>query len=100
MCDTESHETWFSFDIKDNYVIISLIKAERIIGSKQIELFLPEIRPGDMEKQYIRYEDFESEILRVVNIYFQEVSRNNMNDIPETLKRTIIDKIHQIKNTV
>ena len=100
LCDTESHETWFSFDIKDNYVIMSLIKAERIIGSKQIELFLPEIRPGGMEKQYIRFEDFESEILRVVNIYFQEVSRNNMNDIAETLKRTIIDKIHQIKNTV
>ena len=97
LCDTESFETWLSFKRHDDYVIIAVIKGTRQIGSKQIELALSDIRPGDWDNQYVLYEDFKYEILRVVKLYLNEISLKNMGDVVEGLLHTLRYRIWQIE---
>jgi len=88
LSDVESHNTWIEFCKKNEEITVSVVKAEKEDGSRDIEFNLKEPIAGEWEKQVIRYSQLKTEIIEKMREYVEFITTSNMKN-PE------IDKMNE-----
>lgn len=85
LSDVESYNTWIEFCRNNEDVIVSIVKADKEEGSRDIEFNLKAPITGEWDKQVICYNQLKTEIMEKLKGYIEYVSRNNK-EIPEVKK--------------
>ncbi|MBQ8549143.1 MAG: hypothetical protein IJ427_11660, partial [Lachnospiraceae bacterium] len=75
--DVESYSTWIEFYRKDEEVVVSVVKAEKEDGSRDIEFSLKETSSGEWEKQVICYSQLRTEIIDKLKEYVDFLVTHN-----------------------
>ena len=89
LSDVESYNTWIEFYRKNKEVVISIVKAEKKQGSRDIEFDLSNPIAGEWTHQVINYRQLKAEIIKKTREYIGFIVANNT----EVLE---IDKIKEI----
>lgn len=78
LSDVESYNTWIEFQRKKEEVIISIVKAEKNQGSRDIEFFLKEPVPGEWVNQVVSINQLKVAIIEKAREYIEYLVTNNM----------------------
>ena len=93
LSDVESYSTWIEFHRKDEDVVVSVVKAEKEEGARDIEFSLKGTSAGEWEKQVICYSQLRTEIIDKLREYVDFLVRNNPKN-PE------IEKMDEIRKSI
>lgn len=88
LSDVESYNTWIEFKKKNEEIVVSIIKAKKKQGSRDIEFELNEQKPGEWTNQIINFNQFKKEVIKKGMEYIEYISASNTENI-------MIDKIKQ-----
>lgn len=75
LSDTESYNTWIEFRKNQRNLVISIIKADKVDGSHDIEYQLNNMENGDWVNQVVSFEQFCDEIQSKAKEYTEYVAR-------------------------
>ena len=78
LSDVESYSTWIEFHRKGEEVVVSIVKAEKEEGSRDIEFSLKETSAGEWEKQVICYSQLRTEIIDKLKEYVDFLVTHNL----------------------
>ncbi|MBR1693099.1 MAG: hypothetical protein IJ711_10080 [Lachnospiraceae bacterium] len=88
LSDVESYNKWLEFKKKGQNVIVSIVKAKKAKGSKDVELDLQNSVAGEWTNQVISYDEFQSEIYVKGGEYIRFITENNKeSNIFENLRK-------------
>ena len=89
LSDVESYNTWLEFKRDNDDLIVSVIEAEKNIGSKDIEFSVSNRKNGEWYGQRIHFNEFERELNIKVGNYIKYIKENNAinNDIESLQKK-------------
>lgn len=85
LSDIESYNTWIEFRRINEEVSVSIVKAEKEQGSRDLEFSLKEPVYGEWACQIISYRQFKAEIIKKAEEYIKFISDNNQ-ESPEIIK--------------
>ncbi len=88
LSDVESYNTWIEFQRRDEEVVISIVKAEKKQGSRDIEFYLGEPIEGEWVNQVNDFNLFRNEIISKAREYINYIVTNNTENL-------VIDKIER-----
>lgn len=77
LSDVETYNTWLEFKREGEDLVISIVKAQKVIGSQDIEYHLENIQPGEWINQKVKFREFKEEILRKSKEYIEKVIYKN-----------------------
>lgn len=78
LSDVETYNIWIEFKRKKNYLLISIVKAEKKQGSQDIEFALDEVQLGEWGNQSVFFEQFKEEIIKKGKAYIKEIMPYNL----------------------
>ena len=81
LSDVESYNTWIEFHRKNEEVVISIAKAEKEQGSRDIEFNLREPIAGEWADQAISFSQLKTEIIEKAREYIKIITANNAENL-------------------
>lgn len=73
LSDVESYNTWMVFQKRNRQVVISIVKAKKEQGSKDIEFVLKKPEAGEWTNQIIVFEQLKEEVIKKGREYIENV---------------------------
>lgn len=91
LSDTESYNRWIEFIMNDEDIVtVSIIKAEKIIGSQDIEYVCPDNKEYvEWDHQRISYVDLKEEIINKSSQYVEVLLNENDNLMSAEIQKLI-----------
>lgn len=89
LSDIESYDTWIRFQKIQSSLAVSVVHAEKPIGTYGIECRLLNIKEGRWTNQIIEYEQFKKEVLQKTNMYIDDVLKHNECELIMQLKERV-----------
>ncbi len=81
LSDAESYNTWIEFLKKNEEVVISIVKAKKEQGSRDIEFYLRESIVGEWADQVISFSQLKTEIIEKAREYIEIITLSNKENL-------------------
>lgn len=81
LSDVESYNTWIEFLKKNEEVVISIVKAEKEQGSRDIEFNLRKPIAGEWVDQVISFNQLKTEIIEKAREYIEIITVSNTENL-------------------
>lgn len=96
LSDVESYNTWIEFHKKNEEVVISIVKAEKEQGSRDIEFNLRESIAGEWTDQVINFSQLKTEIIEKAREYIQIIIANNAENLEIIKLKENLDTLQKV----
>lgn len=98
LSDVESYNTWIQFQRRNEDVIISIVRAEKEQGSRDIAYHLKNPVIGEWAQQVINYYQFKNEIVEKTKEYIKYILANNADGaLIDKVKAQFGDLVQSVK---
>ena len=81
LSDVESYNTWIEFYKKKENVAISVVKAEKMQGSQDIEFYLRDPIAGKWTDQIVSFRQLKREVVEKASKYIEIINISNTENI-------------------
>lgn len=99
LSDVESYNTWIEFRRKNEEVVISIVKAEKEQGSRDIEFSLRNPIAGEWTDQVVSYSQLKTEIIEKAREYIKYIAAGN-SERPEIIRIAEINRMKENLETL
>lgn len=96
LSDVESYNTWIEFHRKNEEVVISIVKAEKEQGSRDIEFNLKESNAGEWADQVINFSQLKTEIIEKAREYTEVIIANNAENLEIIKLKENLDTLQKV----
>lgn len=96
LSDVESYNTWIEFHRKNEEVLISIVKAEKEQGSRDIEFILKESNAGEWADQVINFSQLKTEIIEKAREYTEVIIANNAENLEIIKLKENLDTLQKV----
>lgn len=96
LSDVESYNTWIEFLKKNEEVVISIVKAEKKQGSRDIEFDLREPIAGEWADQVISFSQLKTEIIEKAREYIEIIAVSNTENLEIIKIKENLDTLQKI----
>ena len=96
LSDVESYNTWIEFLKKNEEVVISIVKAEKKQGSRDIEFNLREPIAGEWTDQVISFIQLKTEIIEKAREYIEIITVSNTENFEIIKIKENLDTLQKI----
>ncbi len=96
LSDVESYNTWIEFHRKNEEVVISIVKAEKEQGSRDIEFNLKESNAGEWADQVINFSQLKTEIIEKARDYTEVIIANNAENLEIIKLKENLDTLQKV----
>ena len=96
LSDVESYNTWIEFLKKNEEVVISIVKAEKKQGSRDIEFNLREPIAGEWTDQVISFSQLKTEIIEKAREYIEIITVSNTENLEIIKIKENLDTLQKI----
>ncbi|MEE1306241.1 MAG: hypothetical protein U0K68_14020 [Agathobacter sp.] len=96
LSDVESYNTWIEFHKINEEIVISIVKAEKEQGSRDIEFELRESIAGEWADQVINFIQFKTEIIEKAREYIQIIIANNAENLEIIKLKENLDTLQKL----
>lgn len=86
LCDIESYDTWIKFELGKESLAISVVNAEKPIGTHGIEYKLEKVINGSWSDQTVEYEQFRTEVIEKSKLFINDVLKRCSHELVLGLK--------------
>lgn len=93
LSDVESYNTWIVFQRRNEKVIISIVKANKEQGTRDIEFFLRDPEDGEWMNQTISFEQLRQEVIEKGREYIKNILLPNKENILIDKMKWMFDEI-------
>ncbi len=74
LTDVESYDTWIRFEKRNTLLYVSIVNAEKPIGTSGVEYTLENVKEGNWwQNQPVKYGQFKEEVIKKSSQYLREV---------------------------
>lgn len=96
LSDVESYNTWIEFLKKNEEVVISIVKAEKEQGSRDIEFNLKEPIAGEWAEQVISFSQLKTEIITKASQYIEIITVSNIENFEISKIKENLDTLQKL----